>query len=112
MIDIEITAPAGADIVSALSESRRLFGLQAADRYELLLRTAFTDLREDPKRVGVRPISGMATPLWMYHLRSVRQGRPKIVTTPRHLIVFRAQGTMLTVVRVLHERMSFTKQLS
>lgn len=64
---LEIARSARRDIDHLLWESRKLHGPRAAERYQRLIRLAFTDLCSDPTRPASR--SGEIGDLRLYALR-------------------------------------------
>jgi toxin ParE1/3/4 len=70
---LRVAAPARKDIKDLLRWSEEQFGAAARGRYEALFRAAIGDIREDPYRIGSRPmpeIPGVRN----YHLRHSRMG--------------------------------------
>ena len=71
------------------------------------------DLREDPNRVGVRPIADVRKGYYTYHIRSSTQRTPKpSVQQPRHLVAFYVDDAGdVIVARVFHERQMLSRHL-
>jgi plasmid stabilization system protein ParE len=107
---IDFTARSRADLKNALAHSRETFGLTIHRRYSRLIDQALSDLAADPNRPGVRKT---APDLFTYHLRSSNRRTPRAdrITRPRHIIVFRADGERLLIIRVLDDRMDISAQL-
>ena len=113
MSGVRLSGPARRDISRALRQSSEEFGLEAKERYRILLDQALRDLGEDPRRAGVRAIDDVRQGYFTYHLRSSLTRVPKpTVRRPRHLIAFRfdERGKVL-VMRVFHERQMLERHL-
>ncbi len=84
------------------------------DRYLTLLEKSIAQLQLEPKRLGVKDLSGISRGLYGYHIRHSK-GRAisdtGVVEKPRHLIIFRVKGDTLIVVRVLHDSMELGRHL-
>lgn len=114
MIRVRITGPAALDIDSILETSDRTFGNITAERYENLIAVGVEALRVNPHRVGVRSsVDAIPGVSWL-HLRSVRNLTLPTdrIGTPRHILVFKADADVLTVLRVLHDAMDLSAHLS
>ena len=106
-----ISNTAKEDIENLLDYSYTTFGLEAALRYENLLKVSINTLRDDPEQAGVKS-SLKATS--KFHLsQSKRQAAidDVTVTNPRHIIFFRVENDTLEIIRVLHESMDFERHL-
>jgi len=71
------------------------------------------DLREDPNRVGVRPIDDVREGYHIYHIRLSTKRTPKpSVRQPRHLVAFYIDDAGdVIVARVFHERQLLSHHL-
>ena len=93
-----------------LRYSRETFGPVIRNRYRLLVEQAFVDLCTDPRRAGVRALTG---DLYLYPLRfsARRVPTPHRIARPRHLIAFRYDATRVEIVHLLHESMDLPRRL-
>ena len=102
---LHITAPARRDITAIDRYTGHNFGEAAADRYDVLIRQALRDIRDDPNQPGTRSRPGILHPDFkLYHLSSSRERvNGQLVKEPRHFIIFRVQSGVIEVLRVLHD---------
>lgn len=95
-------------VQNALRTSDREWGRAARDRYQVLIRQALQDLRDDPYRSGVKPVEGRPG-VFGYHLRHSRNSVPAgmKVGRPRHVIFFRKRegSQLLQLLELLHHQM-------
>jgi len=112
MLLLDLAEKALSDIDDISVRTLEKHGLEAYDRYEHLIKVALRQLREDPKRIGVHETT---KGYWKYHLSWSKNDTTfggRIVRDPKHYIIFRVVAdNVLEVVRVLHERMDFNRQL-
>ena len=109
---LAFTQAADRDILETVTRSRTDFGTAAADRYTALLTKAFLDLGADPHRPGTRAHPEIGTGIYTYHLAFSRPSRSRAdVKSPRHLIAYRMQEHVLTVLRVLHDRRDLRRHI-
>lgn len=103
---------ARSDIVDILAWSAEHFGDDARDRYQRLLVTAMNEIATDPAGAGskLRPEIGPGIRSW--HLRSSRDraGKPS-VHSPRHFVIYRVDGDLVVIGRVLHDAMDVPAHL-
>jgi toxin ParE1/3/4 len=107
--DYRLTDPARAQVPQILADSEVTFGAAARARYAELLRTAFQDLADQPRKPSIMWYVRRRQRIGVYHVRHSR-GRvpasPGRVGAPRHLIVFRvAEDGVVDVLGLMHERM-------
>jgi plasmid stabilization system protein ParE len=107
---LRLTARAHRDIDAILRRSNEVFGEDATERYRTLLIRALQDIRADPFRHGVRLVHARKQSVLLYALRSVRAPVAP-VRQPRHFLAFQHKDGVVTVLRVLHERMDLTAHL-
>ena len=90
-----------------------MFGRGVADKYDGLLRRAFTDLRLDPRRPAASMIRDTDTGLWSYHIRASRHRAPagQRIGRPRHVVIFRFDDAQIEIVRLLRENMDVLRHL-
>lgn len=101
---------ARADIKAIRAYSRRVFGVGAQHKYGALMKRAFQMLCADPQRTNVQQ-SEDAPGLHIFHLRHART-RGAAPTQARHIIVFTYDDTTLTILRILHDSMDITQQIT
>ncbi len=110
---LNITAPARRDITAIDRYTQKNFGEAAADRYDMLIRQALRDIRDEPTRPGVRGRPNILHPDFrLYHLSSSRdrvKGHP--VKEPRHFIVFRERAGVIEILRILHDSRDLAQHL-
>ncbi|MBL8545425.1 MAG: type II toxin-antitoxin system RelE/ParE family toxin [Hyphomonadaceae bacterium] len=101
---------ARADIKAIRAYSRRVFGAGAQHKYGALMKRAFVMLCADPQRSGVQQCEDLPG-FNLFHLRLARTrgGSPK---DARHILVFTYDDTTLTILRVLHDSMDITQQIT
>jgi toxin ParE1/3/4 len=88
-------------------ESVRLHGMEAANRYSLLLLTTMALLGDEPRRPGSIEVSRLpGVRAYPARLSRMRVAVARGVRAPRHLIVYRvgADG-IVEVLGVVHDRM-------
>jgi toxin ParE1/3/4 len=103
-LSYRLLAGAEADIDHILLESARAFGVDAAERYGLLMRSVFDALAAVPDRPGShsrwRP--GLPTSHWARRL-VVHEQR---VGSPRHIVVYRlGSDGVVEIIGLAHDRM-------
>jgi len=71
-------------------------------------------IRSDPERVGVQTHLGPKPGLRLYHLRlaRLRLPAPNRIARPRHVLVFRSDGEVVDVVRILHDTMDLPRHMN
>jgi toxin ParE1/3/4 len=103
---VTLSSQASADFTAIIRRSRREFGVEAAKRYDSLIRQAIEDVGREPLRPSSRPqpdipIEGART----YHISLSRfrlSGRT--VRNPRHILLYRClDGNHVEIVRILHD---------
>lgn len=93
---LRITGPARRDLDDIWLYTQSTWGVTQADRYVDSLATRFVWLTENSNRWT--PRDDIRSGLFSYH-----EGR--------HLIVFQATSELLTIVRVLHDRMDVIRHV-
>lgn len=106
-----LSAAAQQDIAQILEWTQEAFGDAGRARYEKLISTALTDLRNDPARSGVRLRDDIGKRVCTHYLASSRKRvtTSKQVAKPRHLVLFRVKKNVVEVARLLHEAMDFVQ---
>jgi toxin ParE1/3/4 len=113
LIRLLVSPQARKDVSELLRWSEAQFGQEAKGRYRRLVQQAYADLRADPDRAGVQSRPDLADSVCFFHVRHSLTRRPQAdrVATPRHFIVFRRNGNVLEVLRVLHDAMDIARHL-
>lgn len=104
-----MSKPAQDDFIQILEWTQAAFGDVGRARYENLISTALIDLRNDPKRAGVRQREDIGRGVCTYHLASSRKriNTSNQVAKPRHFVLFRVSRHVIEVARLLHDAMDF-----
>lgn len=112
MSQIRLSAAAQQDIAELLAHSEATFGVRARERHEALLTTALREASSDSGELGgaLRPELGPGVRTW--HLaRSRGTSRGGLVRRPRHLLLYRFDGEIMLVARVLHDSMDLPRHV-
>lgn len=107
---LERKPKARADIKAIRAYSRRVFGAGAQEQYGALMKRAFVMLCANPQRIGVQHREDLPG-FNLFHLRLART-RGTAPKDARHIIVFTYDDVTLTIVRVLHDSMDVTQQIT
>ncbi len=101
---LSISRPAENDLTEIRKYTINTHGVDAANRYDLLLRQAFKDIRDDPFRPGSKDRPEIASHVRSYHITLSRSRAGSGVKTPRHLILYYLPtDNEIAVSRVLHD---------
>lgn len=113
MRTLRLAPGAIADIRRILQRSEAEFGAGARARYKGLLDQALQDLGEDPRRVGVRPLSDVRPGYFVYHIGFSKPSvTGRSVGRLRHLLVFSVDSAdTVLVAAVVHEREMLERHL-
>jgi toxin ParE1/3/4 len=108
---IRLSLSAQTDIVDVLGWTHEHLGTDARRAYEALITAAIREIATDPAAPGTaRPELGDGARCW--HLsRSRNRTGERAVRRPRHLIVYRIDGDIVSIARVLHEAMDIPERL-
>jgi toxin ParE1/3/4 len=101
-----ISHAARSDIIDILAWTQDQFGEQARERYERLVAAGIRDIASAPTRPGSteRPELGDGVRSW--HLRASRNRTGSgVVRRPRHFLIYRVDGEIVVIGRVLHDAM-------
>lgn len=103
---------AQSDIESILEWSHANFGESARRRYQALIAVAVRDIAADPTRVGCQPRPELGEGVYSWHLRQGRD-RSKVarVERPRHFLIYRIDGRLVVIGRVLHDAMDIERHI-
>jgi toxin ParE1/3/4 len=107
-----ISNAARSDIIDILAWTNDKFGEQTRRRYEGLIVAGIRDVARDPGRPGSieRPELGDGVRSW--HLRGSRtRTRSGTVRRPRHFLIYRHDGDVVVVGRVLHDAMELRRHV-
>lgn len=108
MTSYRLSAVAQADLVDILAWTHRNFGEVARKRYEALLVTALRDISSQPRKAGSIERPELGERVFSWHLRLSRERARSVagvVRRPRHFLVYRIDGSMVVVGRIMHEAM-------
>ncbi|QAY59390.1 type II toxin-antitoxin system RelE/ParE family toxin [Microbacterium protaetiae] len=98
---LRVSATARADVREALQYSAFRFGGTAMQRYADLIEQALTDIRADPFDTGSSARSDLGADVRVRHLKA--SAATSGVADPRHIVFYRVNGTVVDVLRILHE---------
>lgn len=109
-----LSATAQEDIVEILAWTYEQYGDVARKRYEALIVAALSDIASQPFRPGSidRPELGAGVRSW--HLRLSRKRASLAAGTvhrPRHFLVYRQEGDVTVIGRILHDAMEIARHL-
>jgi toxin ParE1/3/4 len=102
---------AEADIDRILRHSAQEWGIDAAVRYDRLMRAVFAAVADVPQRPGSSEVARVAG-VRVFPLRLARQleSPEQRVGRPRHLVVYRvAGGGVVDILGIAHDRMLLTR---
>ncbi len=111
MRSLRLSVAAQADIAEILDWTERTFGEVASDRYEALIVDGLHALQVTEDATGARPVASRPN-VWSRHLSTVPSTSDGAkVKRPRHVLIYRVDGDVVTVGRVVHERMDRDRQI-
>lgn len=114
MARYRLSAAAQADIVSILTWTHEHFGEAARLRYETLIATALREIAHHPTRPGSLERHELGGNVRSWHLglsRNRARTGSGVVRRPRHFLIYRLDGEMVVVGRLLHDAMELTRHL-
>ena len=107
-----VSKAARADIRHILKTSQQDFGPDARRRYRQLIQKALADLDGSDEPSGSTAARELSPGHRIYHLRFARRSVGSVtVRRPRHALVYRIEAERLLVLRVLHERQLFARNV-
>ena len=114
MPSFRLSRLAEADLVGILAASSRQWGADGRSRYAALLAAAMRKIAAEPEGPTTRRRDELRPGIRSFHLRHARGGDPAgRVRRPVHVLYYRAVAPgLIEIVRVLHERMEPSQQLS
>jgi toxin ParE1/3/4 len=110
-LSYRLLAGAEANIDRILLESAGAFGADAAERYDLLMRSVFAALAAVPDRPGSQEVT-TAPGVRVYPLRIGRRlvAQEQRVGRPRHLVVYRVGSDgVVEIIGLAHDRMLLSR---
>jgi toxin ParE1/3/4 len=110
-LSYRLLAGAEADIDRILLESAQAFGVDAAERYDLLMRSVFAALAAGPDRPGSQAVTKAAC-VRVYPLRIGRRlvAPEHRVGRPRHIVVYRVGSDgVIEIIGLVHDRMLLSR---
>lgn len=112
MTRYRISHAARSDIINILAWTQEQFGDQARRRYERLIVAGIRDISKDPSRPGSteRPELGDGVRTWHLH-RSRTHTRSGMVRRPRHFLIYRVDGEIVVIGRILHDAMELRRHV-
>lgn len=114
MAGYRLSGPAKADIVKILAWTERQFGEAARVRYATLIMAGLRDISSQPDRIGSILRSELGEGVRSWHL-SLSRERARTVTgivrRPRHFLIYRMEGGLVVIGRVLHDAMELVQHL-
>jgi toxin ParE1/3/4 len=101
-LDFRFSGPARRELSQILKASLKRYGSAASGRYQVLVGQAVRDLTENPGRIGTHTDGGRVH----YHLRHSRSRvTGEKVREPRHYLVVRIDGSLMTVLAIVYDGM-------
>ena len=99
------TSFADHDLEVILAHSYAEFGLEAMNRYELLINAAIHFIANNPAGIGSTARIEVGDDTYFFHLSTARMMVPPNcrVGRSRHYIVYRIDGDVLIIGRILHD---------
>ena len=114
MVRYRLSAAAQTDLIEILAWTHEHFGEPARKRYETLVITALRDVAQQPHRPGSIERTELGAGIRSWHLALSRERARTdtgIVRHPRHFLIYRLDGDLVVVGRVLHDTMELTRHL-
>lgn len=104
---LRLSHAARTDIVNILAWSQANFGDDARHRYEALIAAGIRQVVKAPGGPGVRERPELGPGVQSWHLRQSKHDGPRemLVRHPRHVLIFRQDGDVVVIGRILHESM-------
>lgn len=106
-----LTEGAEGQLARLLSESLRRFGLDAMERYRLLLLTTMDFLGSQPRPAGSTAIERLpGVRVYPTRLSRMRISPERRVRSPRHIVIYRlAPGDGVEILGFAHDRMLLSR---
>ena len=103
---------AQSDIESILEWSQANFGELARRRYQALIAAALRDVAGEPTQVGGQARPELGEGVFAWHLRLSRdRSEADPVERPRHFLIYRIDGGLVVIGRVLHDAMDLERHV-
>jgi toxin ParE1/3/4 len=109
MASFRISNPAREDLANILATSLQRWGEAGRARYAALLVAAMESISRDPPGLMTRERNELLRGIRSFHLKHVRTHQA--VGAPVHVVFYRAAGSVIEIIRVLHERMEPTSHV-
>ncbi|MEM7499615.1 MAG: type II toxin-antitoxin system RelE/ParE family toxin [Pseudomonadota bacterium] len=108
-----ITDPARDDLADIRRYTRERWGDRMLDAYDILLKQALLDIRDDPNRPGSKDRSDdLLAPIRSYHVALSRGRAGSRIKAPRHvLLYFEPKEDTVVLSRVLHDSRDLARHL-
>ena len=112
MREITITKPARSDLLDIRKYTVNRYGHNAAGFYEILLKQAIHDVREDPFRLGSKSRPEISKNIRSYRKMLSRYRAGETVKNPRHFILyFLPNENEVVISRVLHDSRDIVRHI-
>ena len=114
MARFRLSRPAQTDVARIFVASAERWGVDARRRYSATLAAAMCQVAAGPQGRTTRDRSELMPGIRSFHLRHARVDDPgSRVRRPVHVLYYRViEPELIEIVRVLHERMEPTRQIS
>ena len=107
---LRLAGPARADLREILKVSRERWGEPGRARYAALVSAALAEIASNPLGASTRNRPEAHAGARSFHLRHVRGEHG--VKAPVHVVYYRADEEVVSILRILHERMDVAGHLS
>jgi len=113
MARFRLARPAQIDLANILSISAERWGAEGRQRYATVLVTAMRQVAAEPDGPLTRKRPDLRSGIRSFHVRYARRSAAGAkVRRPVHVLYYRvAEGGVIEIIRVLHERMEPSRHL-
>ena len=112
MRKVSITGPARGDLTDIRRYSVERYGRTIADAYNVLLKQAIRDVRDDPYRPGSKERSDIGENIRSYHTALSKVRAPSAIKSPRHFVLyFLPRDDEVVISRVLHDSRDLVRHI-
>jgi toxin ParE1/3/4 len=113
MARFRLARPAQIDLANILATSAERWGTDGRQRYSAVLADAMRQVADEPEGPLTKKRSDLRSGIRSFHIRYARRSADTAkVKRPVHVLYYRvAQGGVIEIVRVLHERMDPSRHL-
>jgi len=114
MARFRLSGPARADVAHILATSAERWGVETRRRYAALLAAAMRTVVVDPAGPSSRERADLLPGIRSFHIRHARGHDAEArVGRPVHILYYRViEPGLIEIVRVLHDRMEPSRQLT